>query len=376
MINILYIGNLASIHDLKWIQSIKREGETNCFVMSEFSVEEDATQVLNSLNIKFVGELPPFSLLNWIKNYRTFRLLRNLFNKHSIDLVHVFIGTSQVILPSFLSVPVVLTTRGTDVNYTLKRLSESNYFREKVLFKILSSSYRRITQITSTSLTQINIIDCLIPDLKKRPLLIRTGVDIDGVVAARKHDFGVDRKIVLFIRNIHKNYDPLLSVNAVVALSSKTLKETFFVFMKGANYDEDLFGQMKVILDHKKVFYSFLDPMSNLQVWSVIKAADLVVMNPLTDGTPNTAIESMAANKKLIMGYCDYDKDLFNLKTAVFLPKRSSFLLSDLIEEVLYSKDDSKVENAFLNIQELASQKREMRKVFELYITILNEENN
>lgn len=374
MINVLFFGNPSSIHDLKWIRSLKSKGDLNAFFIFENGMSNADKQSYTDLGVQIGPALNSFSLFKWGQNLKTYYKISRFVKENKIQLVHVFIGTSHVIIPSFLKTPVLLTTRGTDVNNTLKGLAAKNTIKDRFLFKALSSSYKRVNQIMSTSNTQIKVLNDLIPGLVSKPLLIRTGVDLAGVEQAMPYNISESggKEIVLFIRNIHANYDPLLSVAAVVNLSKCTIKSNHFVFMKGKNHDLFLQSEMKIKLEESDISFTLMDPIDNVSVWGVIQASSLIVMNPITDGTPNSAIEAMAAHKKTIMGYCDYDKDLFNNQTTHFLKKRDHIELRDLIEKVLKLDDKSRVENAYQNVLKRASQSTEMDKVITLYKSFMS----
>ena len=370
MKRILYIGNPMSIHDLKWINHLNNSGEVDAYFSFDKILSEGELKSLTDQKIKLGPQLTPFRLLNWVQNFRTFFRMKKFIFENEIDCIHIFIGSSKIIIPSLLHTPTVLTTRGTDVNYTLKELFKSSGFKDKILFSVLKKAYHRIDQITCTSNTQIVAIKDVLGVLKVKPELIRTGVDLEALLEIQPYQFAnVNKasKTVLFIRNIHKNYDPLLSVNGVLLMDKKVRDDSHFVFMKGLNYTVSLFEEMKCILDQNEINYTFIDPAPNNDVWGLIKIADLVVMNPLSDGTPNTAIEAMGAKTSLIMGYCAYDSDLFNASTTIFLSKRDpEELAQKMTHQLLYVKNEL-LENAFNVAWEKGRQSVEMKKVIALY---------
>lgn len=370
MKRILYIGNPMSIHDLKWINYLNNSGEVDVYFSFDKILSDDELKSLSDQKIKLGPQLLPFRLLNWVQNFRTLFRLKKFISENQIDCIHIFIGSSQIIVPSMLNISTVLTTRGTDVNYTLKELFKASGFKDKILFSILKKAYYRIDQITCTSNTQIVAIKVVLGDLKSKPELIRTGVDLEALQEVPFYQFSTKNKAsktVLFIRNIHKNYDPLLSVSGIVLMNEKVRDDTHFVFMKGLNYTVALFEEMKLILDQNKINYTFIDAVPNNDVWGLIKVADLVVMNPLSDGTPNTAIEAMGAKTSLIMGYCDYDSDLFNPSTTMFLSKRDPEELAQKMTKQLLHVNNEVLENAFNVVWEKGRQSVEMKKVIALY---------
>jgi hypothetical protein len=375
MTKILFIGNPASIHDFKWVKHLKEHENIEAFFSTENGwTDENKTKFTNSSI--FIGpNLFYFSLINWRENLVSYFALKHFIKTNKIDIVHIFIGTAQVIIPSFLKTPVVLTTRGTDVNMTLQQLANSSSIKNKILLKFITKAYSSFTQITCTSQTQIDSIKKVLPDIPTPLKVVRTGVNIEELETTNKYELPkalIEKKIVLFVRNIHKNYDPILSVNAVVKLPPEVLKSTHFFFMKGTDYDKKLFKEMQVILTSAKIDHTFIEPMPNSKVWALIKTSDLIVMNPISDGTPNSAIETMAARKNLIMGYCKYDSDLFNESTTVFLSKRDEDELCQKIKTELLTNNPEKLERAYNTVWKLARQNTEMKIIKEIYNEILS----
>ena len=276
MINVLFIGNPNSIHDYKWIRALVCAHDVKGFLMTENTYATKHIEKFQDINVKTVSKLYPYSIKNIGSNNKNLRTIKTFIEHHKINVIHVFIGTSQVILPSKVGIPVVLTTRGTDVNFTLKSIYNSGTILNKILFKRLKNAYKRVDQITCTSLSQIDVLEKVIPDISNKPVLIRTGVNIDGILAAEKKVFekSENRKQVLFIRNIHTNYDPLLSVDAVVNLGQERLINTHFVFLKGMDYDRVLYKRMVETLQENQVNFTFLDAMPNEKVWQIIKSSD------------------------------------------------------------------------------------------------------
>lgn len=367
MRRVLFVGNYNSIHDLKWVTKLIELGDIKAFAASEQALSQSKMKVLKDCGVVYVGQVNEFSLTRVFANIQTLFFYRNVIAQYKIDLIHVFIGTSHMIIPSLFSVRKVLTTRGTDVNTTLSFLSKSKIIRDKLLFFLLVRAIKRFDFVVSTSYSQIKVITKLCRT-KAEPLLVRSGINIEQLMLLEeKRSFPEGAKVIFFSRNIHHNYDPLLSVEAISKLSAKTLDETHFVFMKGPFYDVELYQKVHRELNKLHVSYEFLDAMPNIDVLKIVRATDLVVMHPLTDGTPNSAIEAMLLNVPLIMGYCDYDDDLFNEETVMFLESRCAKKLADKIELALHGDLSSQKQCAFGTALKLANQNVEMMKVVKLY---------
>lgn len=85
----------------------------------------------------------------------------------------------------------------------------------------------------------------------------------------------------------------------------------------------------------KDVNFLFLEEIPQATIFELTRNASIVIMNPKSDGTPVSAIESMAVETPVILGPLDYDQDIFNQDTIWRLNEWSASELTDTIVEIL-----------------------------------------
>src|SRR5690606_24699562 len=75
------------------------------------------------------------------------------------------------------------------------------------------------------------------------------------------------------------------------------------------DYERQLIRQMEKMTSVK---FEFLEKQSQEAIFELYKRASAVVMTPLSDGSPVSAMEAMVCQRPLILGPLDYDQDLFS----------------------------------------------------------------
>ena len=201
--------------------------------------------------------------------------------------------------------------------------------------------------------------------------MVRTGVDIEAIAnteAVVPFQLKVERPIILFPRGISKIYNPEIIAKAIGILDEEILKKYVFIFLKAACFDQDEWDKVTSVLEgQENVEYQLVDFLNQEQIRQLNRASKLVVMIPDSDGTPNSAIEAMAAGTKLIMGNCLYDKDLFNDEVTEFLIEYQPEKLRDKIKTILNSNNEEKLKKAFQVVREKADWYIEMGKIDQFY---------
>ena len=94
-------------------------------------------------------------------------------------------------------------------------------------------------------------------------------------------------------------------------------------------------------------------------------------MTPISDGTPNSALEAMAAQCPLIISNLNYDKDLFE-NTCIKLNSFEVIELKDKIENSLMNYNPELLSNAFNKVSALGNRSIEMKKLEEFYLNLLS----
>ena len=98
--------------------------------------------------------------------------------------------------------------------------------------------------------------------------------------------------------------------------------------------------------------------------------ASLTIMTPISDGTPNSALEAMASKSPLIISDVPHlDKNLFS-NTCIKFKGNNPKLLAKLIETNISNYPSILLENALLNVEKYGNRNIEMNKLEYLYETI------
>ncbi|MFT7611308.1 MAG: hypothetical protein ACI9J3_000251 [Parvicellaceae bacterium] len=305
---ILYFANPCSPHDTKWINRLAKNHTV------EIVCQDDITNgVLSQEEIKIHSILPLFRTFRF-KRTNAIKHLRKIISDFRPDVIH-----SMYMIPSSFwanevkdNIPHVITTRGSDVLVEYP----GNYFginssSKKIVHKVFDQKVRdalkKADYITCTSTTQAKVI-CSITKTEYK--VIPTGVDIEKInyFRTKKENSAIYK---VFCPRYMK---PIYNIDKIV--------EAFHQFISEFPESE------LTLIDENNAYASTVKKLvANLNLGSkvtfvpklnleeLIKRycdSDLTIMIPDSDGTPNTALESMLCETPLIIGSADYNKNLFS----------------------------------------------------------------
>jgi glycosyltransferase involved in cell wall biosynthesis len=130
-------------------------------------------------------------------------------------------------------------------------------------------------------------------------------------------------------------------------------------------YQQDLLNIFNQNLDLDIIF---LPQQSQSEILFLILNASIVIMNPISDGSPVSAMEAIASNTPVILGPLDYDTDIFNDKTVFKLKEWSEDELSNTIIEILAKKEGKEIISS--KIIDLIDRNTNMKKLEGIYFDI------
>ena len=201
--------------------------------------------------------------------------------------------------------------------------------------------------------------------------LIRTGVDVAGL--RQGQDTGMlpeelkGRKFVLSPRWINPLYNSILQGEAISGLPKDILRKYTFVFFKNFSTSPIYLKEFEERLSGiSGLNYLILDAVSQPVMLNLVRASSLILMVPSRDGTPNAALEAMAAGIPLIVGNLDYDADLFD-GTCIRLRDMSPAELSDAIILALTDYPAGLLQKAAAAVDAFGNRESEMGKMLNLY---------
>jgi glycosyltransferase involved in cell wall biosynthesis len=250
---------------------------------------------------------------------------------------------------------------------------------KKLYFKYLlfcfKKAFKQAQYCTGTSQPQVQ-------SMKKtfslpEPILIRTGVDVKKIIGSdyklflpnQLHDI----KYVISPRFMSPIYRIDMQLDAIEKLSDQTIKDFTFVFIRGIQYDKAYYAVQLERLEDLKIEKGIksivLEYLTQDEIVAVLKYAHLCVMTPQSDGTPNSALEAMAARCPLILPNLPYDEDLF-MGTCIMLNENTAESLAIAMEKAIYEYPESLIIHASKQVLANGDRTNEMQKLAELYDSI------
>lgn len=376
---ILYLADPNLIHDMRWITTFQANGNI-CYLLPRYHHYIQFTTSKNELS-------PGICLLAPIKDPSTLRPLRDLFQalrirriirKNQIQLMHVIYAEPNALWGMWrflIKVPMILTTLGTDVLVTIPAFFEKKDWLSKVISWQYHYALTRFSAITCTSRFQIQRLPASAMSVPVR--LVRTGVDFSKIANAKPglaRKIGLDKPFVLMPRNMKPIYNHSFTLAAIALLNRELLNKFSFVFVNvnapDQQYVQRVLSEAKCIQADIRFFPSF----THVEIISLYKEAELVVMNPISDGSPVSAMEAIACETPVILPPLKYDPDIFG--TAFFFERWDPECLKSKIENVLNL--DSQVLNERLSagsdiIALQGNADRETKKIEMLYRLVLSD---
>ena len=373
--NILYLANINNIHDFKWVSYFASQEGINVFLITEVEnykkADADTLKKYKDIGVEVLPPIDNFSIGNFPQSIKSIRLLRKLIRKHNIEIFHTLFGSPQPIWLNFLpkSVRFGITTRGSDVFVLLKEVWETKNIRNLMLKWLLKRGYRQSNFITCTSTAQIETIKDQIPTKLPKIHFIKTGVDVGAIQQTdiSKKVPTVSKEFIFSARFIAKIYNIDYQIEAIKELDKEFLKKYSFLFIAFQHPTDVDLTEFKSKLDKiEGLQYDICSQITQAQMWATIKASSIVYMVPTTDGTPNTALECMAAEKPFVMGDLDYNKELFG-DVSLIADLSNPESLSQKLTEGVVSYPENLIKNGFDKVTKFGSREFEMNKLLKLY---------
>lgn len=331
-------------------------------------------ETMNRLNIKLLEPIHPFSISAPVQTIKAIFQLNAVIKENKIDLVHILFATPHALWGNFISIPYIITTRGSDVlivipDLLMRKGVKAFYFR--LLFHLFRRVFNRAASITATSNRQIAKIKEL---FSKDSALIRTGISVNEIKAINKPELLpselLQQSYIFSPRFMSPVYNISLQIQSLVFLDELILQKYLFVFIRGKSFNVDYFTEqcqkLEQLKNEKGLKYLIIDFFDQETLWMAFKRASLTIMTPLSDGTPNSALEAMAAECPLIIPHFDYDADIFDGATFV-LEENEPEQLALLIEKAIIVYPKSMIDLASDRILRLGNRKTEMKRLEEIY---------
>lgn len=379
MKKVLYIANPNSIHDIKWISFFSTQpNQYKCYLLFEKNelISNKTITNLEELGIQVLPQIDPFSIRTPLKTIKSILILKNLEKTIQPDIIHVLFATPYALWINYISTKSAITLRGSDILKVIPSLLEQKGLKKyyfKWLYRKFEKSFKKSEFITCTSRSQEIKAKLLFPRINSH--IIRTGIDIERITEAKSNILSIilpdNKKIILSPRYFSPIYNIELQLEAIELMDEKVLSSLFFVFIRGNNFDQTYYfilnEKLKYLERTKQLKYLILDQLDQEDLWALHHRADLCIMTPFSDGTPNSALEAMATKTPLIIPPLNYDSEIFDgtcLKLNHYNPKE----LELAIIRCLFSYDSNFIEAAWQSVKNYGNRTIEMKKLEKLYL--------
>lgn len=383
MTRILYIGSPTSLHDLKWTGYFSARTDYEVFLIGHWEevqcMEAADHQRLQELNITLEAPIRSYSLWRWWDNRHSAGIIRQVIQKRKIDVLHVLFATPFAIWTRCVDIPAVITCRGSDIQVVLPELLSRKgigRIHGRMVFNRFGEAFAQADAITCTSTGQLDRARQLFGEHISAEI-IRTGVDVDSIANGRHTlplpDYFSGKRILFLPRYVKPIYCTELQLEAIAALPDHLKADIALLMVKGkganTDYTRKILKQAKECGVEFHVVESFTQP----EMWAAYHHSALTIMTPRTDGTPNSALEAMAARCPLILGAFAYDSDLFSEKFCLRMKTDSPTELTTLIAKALDGYPEGMLDKAYHNVSEKGNRKVEMEKLRELYARLVGQ---
>ena len=381
MIRVLYIGDPSSVHDIKWVSFFSNQTEFEAY----FLVQEHEMHLINTarkkqfneLGITVVGPIKSYSLWRFWENRNSYNKIDQIISEHKIDLVHPLFATPFSLWTRKLSIPSIITSRGSDIHVVLAGLGKGNFLHcihGKILLRKFKNAFTNAAILSCTSAGQLSKINALLgTNLKGQ--IIRTGVNVDEISNLKpqlKIPDSINGKRIIFLpRYIRPIYQTELQIDALSRLDPEIKSTLGLVLIEGTRKDKSYSAFIENKLNTCGISHHTYQSLTQQEMWSLFKLSALAIMTPKTDGTPNSALEAMAAECPLILGSFDYDEDLFSENVCHRMKTNSANELAKLIQSSLENYPEKKIEHAFKTVSEKGNRLIEMGRLQKIYESVV-----
>jgi glycosyltransferase involved in cell wall biosynthesis len=372
--NILYICTPSSIHDQKWMRFFSDKLDYQVYAIGESVYNKDSIDEMDYFKIKLLPSLNTFSIKSPFKTIESIKKIQQYCDRYQIDLVHVLSPTPYALWLNFVSIPSIITTRGSDILEEIPKLKSSG-IKGRFYFILFKRCFKK-SHVTCTSIKQIeNVKKIFGVDAS----LVRTGIDINKIINFNSEPFNfiaLEGKKIIFSPRFINNpiYGIEIQINAISQLPFSLSNEYVFVFIKKGDYKREYFESILIEVEKKLtsqgISVLILEHLNQENLWKLFAKSSLVLNTPITDGTPNSVLEAMALKIPIILSNFHYDKDIFEGVTFKMVSNNPEEL-AKLIEKALNKYPKDMIVEAYDRVNLYGNREVEMGKLAKIYSTLI-----
>lgn len=319
MRNVLFLADPNSIHDRKWISYFQEINYARCFVLPRHH------QYLIYRQAGF-GTNEPFEILSPIRDFSVSRFpgtvreasrIRRIVRDKHIDVIHILYAEPNALwclFRDYFGVPMIVSARGTDVLKTIPQAFRRRDPLNRLVAFIYGRAFRKADWVTGTSRAQLASVSSF-SGRSHGMSVVRTGIDkklVDGDTSAF-FPLNSDRPFILFPRMMRPLYNHTFTLEAIALLPDSVKRSHSMVFLGREGGDEEYKREILSLMEAQSdVVFIFLESQSQESLYELYKRAGVVVMTPVSDGSPVSGMEALLCGARLILGPLNYDSEVFS----------------------------------------------------------------
>lgn len=314
---VLFLADPNSIHDIKWIDYFTVRKLAEGFLLPRRQHWPHSGLQVPGMEVKTLAPIDDFSVLRFPRTIATAIYIRKMIIRHKIDLINIHYAEPNAlwcIFRWYFKVPMIITTLGSDVLVTIPNAFRSKSVINMIVAPAYRMAFRTADWVTGTSAKQLQSVRSFSGRTGKMTI-VRTGVDLARLHSDTSAYFPLDddSPYVLFPRYIKPIYNQSFCLKAISRLPSD-VKAVYKMVFIGRDHGDLLYQKEleRQMAQQPDVRFKFVGKQDQEAIFELYKRASVVVMTPLSDGSPVSGMEALLCGAKLILGPLDYDRDIFS----------------------------------------------------------------
>lgn len=379
---IAFFADINDNHNQKWIRLLAERHSIVVFTLENNSIKDH--DFINKTDIKVYSILPnAFTIINIFKKHTIISRIESILSENNIQIIHSIYSIPYSLWAGLVETENhIITTYGSDmlIDYNLDWKNPAS-LKQKITFwllrKTLQKAFNNAKYITSTSVEQQNVIKQFISNDSKL-YITRTGVDCEKFNSIYKNTHRETKDfVILSNRAMRPLYNINIILDAFFQLEKKYTVKSFKLVLLNYNTDELFLSSLQKTIqtNNSQNHIEIVNDLTFEELIKCYKNSDIVIMIPRSDGTPVSGVETLLAQKPLIIGDLNYDTDLFNENTVWKINKTDAKTLCDKLIEILNTQSDcirKKLDNGYLAALKYGSLKSEIEKIEQFYQNIIS----
>ena len=159
--NILYLADPNSIHDLKWIRYFSQKKEFKTYILPRYHHNKSFRINNQSLDIEVLNYIHDFSILRFYRTLSDAYKIKKIVKRKKIDIIHIIYAEPNALwclFRRYFSIPMIISSLGTDVLKTIPETFKKRNLINYAVALAYKMAYLTADIATGTSKSQLTSI--------------------------------------------------------------------------------------------------------------------------------------------------------------------------------------------------------------------------